>query len=445
MDIWTIADLTSNFVDSVLLVLILGSFFTRRIGRAVTSIIVFSSCFGSMTLLYFINAGMSYTLGVYLFLSIVLGFVLYRGSMVTRVFIPILFGALMIVSDLLVMVLLQGVFPDVDTEVLMQRNIYRVYGMFLSKLLFFIMIRIAARFAVRKSIKLPLQYTIMLLLVPITSIIVLDTILKLEISRHTILDTPVWIAISAGCLLCINILVYFLFESLCKDFDKISTYRMMEQQVDLLENHLKEMEASKQETQRIWHDIKNHVTSIRGLVKLKKYNELVRYTDAMFEQLGHAMDSVQTGHPVVDALLASKVALAKQSDIRMDIDAILPPSVPVEAFDISVVLSNALDNAIEACSKVTTADRHIEVIMHVKKECLFITVENPYTGQLKPDGDLYDTTKEESKGHGIGLSNIKRTLGKYNGHLKITTEAHIFKLSAIMFFDKAYNPIAEAV
>ncbi len=442
MDIWTGIELATNAVDAGLLVLLLNSFFTKRFKGSWPSMISFIIGFSVITLFNYLNINMSYTLGVYIVLCIILGFVIYQGSIITRIFIPILFGALLIVSELLVMVLLKGIFPHLDSEVFLQSNQYRVFGIFLSKIIFFILIKLAARFAIKQSIRLPLQYTLMLLLVPITSIVVLDTILKIELSQYTLLNNSMWMAIASGCLLCINMLVYFLFENLCRDFSKLNEYQMMEQQMALLENHLKEMEASKKETQSIWHDIKNHITSIRGLVQKKKYSELIQYTETMFEQLGNAIENVQTGHPVVDALLGSKVAVAKQSNIKMDIDARIPPGIPIEAFDISVVISNAVDNAIEACHRiVNTEDRVIEVSMYVKKECLFITVKNAFEGNLKLEDNTYVSTKADTKGHGIGISNIKRTIKKYNGHLKIATENQVFNLMAMMFFD---HPIKQS-
>lgn len=104
----------------------------------------------------------------------------------------------------------------------------------------------------------------------------------------------------------------------------------------------------------------------------------------------------------------------------------------IEAFDLGILLNNALDNAIEACQK-TAAHRFISLRSYTKGRMFFLVVENAYDGkQLIEEGGLCRTTKEDAQMHGLGMKNMKSCVERYYGTMEHETGKNTFILTLML-------------
>ena len=101
--------------------------------------------------------------------------------------------------------------------------------------------------------------------------------------------------------------------------------------------------------------------------------------------------------------------------------------------DVCVIFGNALDNAIEACGKVKTADKHIDVVMIQQEDEVFCKITNT---TVAPIQSTLKTTKADKENHGFGLLNIKRALEKYDSEPIIETTDHQFTLLFTLFLNE---------
>ena len=154
------------------------------------------------------------------------------------------------------------------------------------------------------------------------------------------------------------------------------------------------------------------------------------------EYLGENIDNKnelsKSGNLAVDALINYKNIIAREKKIAIHLESQIPAELPYESTDLSVILGNLLDNAIEATEKLEV-EKDIFVSLMYRKERLLIKVRNPYTGGLKKDrAGNYISEKKDRENHGIGLKSVRKVVEKYEGVMEIHTENQIFEICVII-------------
>ncbi len=186
-----------------------------------------------------------------------------------------------------------------------------------------------------------------------------------------------------------------------------------------------EMNEKNVELRRFRHDIKNLLLVLKSLITDDKMDQAVRYIDKMYNAIEiNRTKMFDTGNYIADALLESKAKIAIQNDIIMTVDGNIP-SNRVEDVNMVILISNLLDNAIEAAKQVT-GERKIEVQSILKKNLWILSVKNSCVKDIVIRENRIETTKEEKEAHGFGISNIERVAKKYDGNLKLSCENNIF-------------------
>ena len=178
------------------------------------------------------------------------------------------------------------------------------------------------------------------------------------------------------------------------------------------------------------HDYSNHLAVIHELIKAGSYHQLSQYVSEQRESLPQSFPIVSTGHPVIDAILTNKYAIAQSEHISFMYSVILPEHFPINDIEITGILGNLLDNSIEACTKIerkTDTHPQINVFLKPQRSMYHIHVENSSSGnyQYKLNGQL-DSTKTDQKNHGKGLTNVREIAERNSGFCNITAEKDSF-------------------
>ena len=137
------------------------------------------------------------------------------------------------------------------------------------------------------------------------------------------------------------------------------------------------------------------------------------------------------------AILSAKDAKAKEKNIIIQYEGIMPSELISDA-DIVVVLSNVVDNAIEACEKVV-GERKIKIKSVLTKSIWILYTENPSIKTHIGNINKIQTSKSDKRIHGFGLQNIERTAKKYNGEMSIKYNNGVFKSKIVFMLDKRGN------
>lgn len=176
------------------------------------------------------------------------------------------------------------------------------------------------------------------------------------------------------------------------------------------------------------HDMNNHLHTISGYMQVGEYAKAQEYAGKIAGEVSK-IKSFHSGNAVVDALIGSKTALAEMNDIRVDVDMAVPPELKIADGDLTVMIGNLYDNAIDANLKFEDINKrfiHIKVLFDGGN--LLLMFENAATGGDRPgDTGVWTTTKADRSMHGFGIKNIDRIMQMYGGYCERELKDHVFR------------------
>jgi sensor histidine kinase regulating citrate/malate metabolism len=201
-------------------------------------------------------------------------------------------------------------------------------------------------------------------------------------------------------------------------------------QMDLITRHYGEVQNMYRQMRAWRHDYHSHIQTMKVYLAMKRWDEMEEYLSHLDNDLVEVDTVLKSGNVMVDAILNSKLSLAKSRQIHIHAKATVPEKLNLSEVDLCVILGNLLDNAMEACEKVKDPDeRFIRVYIGVKKNQLYLSVTNS-AGPINRHGDRFLTTKGE--GHGFGLMRIDRIAGKYKGYVNRQQEEGAFTTEILL-------------
>lgn len=193
-------------------------------------------------------------------------------------------------------------------------------------------------------------------------------------------------------------------------------------------------------SERLRHDLKNHVIALTGLLEKKEWKKLRHYLDSMADSADLRTGEEITGNRVVDILLYQKRKSAEERHILWECDVQLPQSCRINEFDLCVLFGNILDNAAEACARLQRVGRRcdqppfISVQAGSIRKCFLLEVKNSVDmAEMDQPGTAERVTgKQNREGHGIGLLNVGDVVRKYNGVMNTEIREDAFVTSILV-------------
>ena len=202
---------------------------------------------------------------------------------------------------------------------------------------------------------------------------------------------------------------------------------------DFISNKMRYYEMSREgivSLQTKCHDLKHQIHAIRSEAGKAKFDE---YLNELEDSINEYSTVIESGNPTVDIVLTEKNILCCSAGVKFSymIDGSLFAFLTER--EIYSLFGNALDNALEAVTKIREPERRmITLKSNTRSGLVVLQVENTYDGDMRlPDGSLPQTTKT-GPGHGFGLRSIRRIAEKHNGSMSLRTEDGVFKLSVLM-------------
>lgn len=212
--------------------------------------------------------------------------------------------------------------------------------------------------------------------------------------------------------------------------DNIILRQSMKTQRDNVEAWRKAYDGQRKQT----HDFHNQLYVIYGLVQQKAATEeILDYIERLQHVESPSVIMVKTHRAAVDIILNQKYAIAENRNIRFDTQLDDLSHFPLSDDELITVLSNLIDNALEACEKVPAdQDRFILLKMRVEPAASFLYIENITAAPVKIQDNRVITTKSNASEHGYGLQNIISVLEHYNSLylLEYHPDKHTFSFSA---------------
>lgn len=216
-----------------------------------------------------------------------------------------------------------------------------------------------------------------------------------------------------------------------KLFDRLLDRRIAAYQRELIEIHYAEVENMYRQIRGWRHDYRNHIQVMKAHAAQGDWEAVKSYLDELETDLNTVDTVVKTGNPMADAILNSKISLARSKGIPVRAEASVPVALEISELDLCVILGNLFDNAIEASLALPPEKRLIRVYITMKGSQLYLSFTNFTAGgkQAKQNG-RFRTTKGE--GHGFGLSRMDAVVERLGGYLSRNSEEGAFTTEILL-------------
>ena len=202
-----------------------------------------------------------------------------------------------------------------------------------------------------------------------------------------------------------------------------------EAQIQAQATHYQTLAASNFEIRRFRHDYKNTRIAIEQLLSDGQTEQALQVLRDCEDSLRHPNILFDTGNGIADALLTDKQRLAVRQYADIHFRGSIPSNV-LAPTDVCVLLGNTLDNAIEACAKLTHDEKHIiSVTCDCSSGFLFLTIKNPIQDRVIIQNNQVMTTKEDKAAHGFGIQSLHTVAKKYSGTVKLNADDGYFTVT----------------
>lgn len=338
-------------------------------------------------------------------------------------------------------------FNGASFNTIIQQDCFVIIGIILSNTMMFGLVKWSKVFFNKQaiySIDIEPPRWLAIFLIPVGSIYIINS-LTLEIISNGA-ESSFLLASAVLVLLSINILLFYLYDKLLLEENLKYENLLLSQQNNAYEKQSILIQQFQRSMREDRHNLHNHLAAISGLAEQGQYTELVEYIKKLITNVKAQEAGINSGHPIIDALINNKLYLSQHYHIKTEVHIRLPKVLEIDKMDLTIILGNLLDNALEASSKLPKEQREIFIHVSAIHGTLSIQVLNTYDySQLNIKDGIPYSTKKDKTWHGIGLNSVRQTIKKYNGVLEFnygepqTGEKHLFKVNVLLYLpDEAY-------
>lgn len=280
---------------------------------------------------------------------------------------------------------------------------------------------------VKTNLEYRVPYLFVLLLIPSTSIVMLNFIISHCSNSLIIIFT------SCGILI-INIIVFYLYNAIAETYKQKYESEILKQQLKVFQNQLEVIMQSQEKIRSLKHDMKHHIKELTFMAKECETNQISEYLNKMQEFMDNPDEYVYSGNMDTDGIINYMIQKAKKTLKDVKVKICIPEHMNTHSFDLNVILGNLLENSIEAAS--FTDKKILYFNMEMEKGIIYIRISNSYNGNILVNQNKFLTTKKDKAEHGIGLRNVKKIVELYDGTLDISYEKDMFIVDVMLYTEK---------
>ena len=245
--------------------------------------------------------------------------------------------------------------------------------------------------------------------------------------------TQITLIVSVILILLLNILAFYLYDSLALSYIKIAETAVLEKEKELYYNQCHIMQNSTKDLQAFRHDLNNQFAVISELLDAEKYDAVKTHVQGLLKKTGDKMIYSTTGHTPIDSIINYKLQNAVNDHIKVQTEVVVPMDLEIDISDIITIIGNLLDNSLYALKQLPEHKRTLTSKIMYNRERLFIQVSNPYLTKVQYENGEIITAKDDRQNHGFGLKNIEKAVEKYNGFMEINHENMTFTVDILLY------------
>lgn len=405
---------------------------------------VFISCFVSVEIILYINEYFTHsfpanislviTILVSLFTTFGLTF-LYHGSIWHKIFVSVTFQILALFGEYFCTLAVTKIHPSIwtaaDTSIRISMN-------FASKFILYLLVLLFGLFWNRHIHKYSIfQYHILLFATPVISLMIMAATPARHLKEG---ENVSFYLMLFTALTILNMINYLLVEKIFSTAELRVKYHTLEQQMQYQKDKYIQLGAAYKNSRSILHDTKKHYFAISEYIQHEQYDRLQDYLRTSMEKLETTYASINTGNLVIDAFVSNFKTMAKNHSIHFEENISVDANrIPINDYDLCVILGNLLDNCFNACSRMTFPDKFVQLEIYINDNDTFlIHTKNPSTNAEPERKSQFDYFLK----HGYGLDNIKRIVEDNHGIFRIRQDEYFDIIIIIPIIDvrKRFHP-----
>lgn len=305
-----------------------------------------------------------------------------------------------------------------------------VYRLFLSQTLFLL-----SAFLIKYFFKAKDKNQIILTSQIYNASILIITMVIVVIMFQKVIDKEILILVVTA-LIFVNLISILGYEQINKALNEQLKMQALKEKTSSYEKEIEFMDEQIKILRKYKHDEKNHFLSLMGLVKDGKNTQAIDYINNALEVYVTDDENIKTKNQIVNSILNYKIITIKQNNICLKQDIRINETLPISDYDLSIILGNLIDNAIDAQLKIEEQKRIIDIKILDEKDKFTIRIDNAFDGNVIQENRELISTKENKADHGIGIKSIKEVLKKYDGTFKISYDENKFTAYVMVIWDR---------
>lgn len=231
-------------------------------------------------------------------------------------------------------------------------------------------------------------------------------------------------------LLAILVLFYAMFLILANSLDRNIRLQQENHFLSIQRERYDNLCAAIEETRHARHDMRHHFAQLSAMAEDGALTQIKQYLSRAQEKIPN-LDMHFSENHAADSVIGHYCALARHENIPFHAQIDFPEKLPVDEMDMCLILSNLLENALEASRRTAEGRRRIKVEGYIYSGCLLlIQVENTFDGEIKETDGVFQSSKR--KGRGIGIQSVRHIAEKNGGDSTFTYEDGTFNAKVML-------------
>lgn len=345
-----------------------------------------------------------------------------KAPLSDKIFCSFMPCILMLLTSAATLTFFQKVLSASFYDLIVMRDAYRLMILFVSKFLLFVATRLLLSLKRKEEYSLSIKEWAAILTVFLTTLAVGIAIFDALLHQEYGDDFSI---ISISGLVIINVITFYLFLKISRDNREKLKMTLLEIQVKEQEESMLKINNQYTEILKIRHDMKNYIGCALSLLKEGKHNDAEQYLSKIsYDKLGTVIQYVATSSNIINAVINSKLTLCNESGIIINCN-IFGSIEKFSDMDLSILLSNLLDNALEACNRNKGKSR-IDFRILDTKGYLNIIIKNTIEESVLSIDPKLKSSKKDKLNHGFGLQTVNDIVKKYDGMVHTFEEKNDF-------------------
>ena len=361
-------------------------------------------------------------------LMFVIAFVFFRANIYWYLIASFVFNILTGMAELISTFVITWAY-NVEFNLVMKTTPPRFYTILATDFIVIFLIKTLTYLRKGKIDNIPVKIWLPLLILPIFSMLI--TIQVILVSMEQMKPYSFFSITGIVGLLYSNLIIFSIIEGALRYNEENKKLGILKDQLAIQKEHNEKLTENQFRVQQLSHDFKQQIQGLLHLCESNNYDELKKSISLFAAQQQKIKPTINTGNPMLDALLTNKKEIAERNSISCVWDINIPQNITIPIIELNALLGNAIDNAIEACQR-SEKEKFIFLQMRTEESVFLCEIKNTIGQVPVKNDDRLITLKKDKLYHGIGMKSMAECCKRINGQMNYDFDEFIFEVRMLI-------------